>query len=403
MTSPANTITEVHLDAGALLYQEGDENTHAFVIQSGEVVLFYTDADGRHNIERRGAGAVVGEVAVLRGGTRSVSVQALKPCVIFRICASRLAARFDSLDPVLRACVDTSIAFSTRLQTIKHDNECVPLATRTVCNPTQMMNRFHLETGLIQALGTDQFHFLYQPIVALPDGAIIGVEALMRWTSPTLGTVRPDIFIATAEDVGVMQRLTEFAITRACQTLQHLQKTQTVAAGFFITVNISAQDIGRADFVDHLAQTLDRFGLEASCLKLELTETALIHDTAMAAANLRRVRALGCGVSVDDFGTGYSNLAYLKSVPLTAIKIDRSFAGDAHGCAASRAIVSMLVALGRDIGVEIIAEGLETQRDVETLTQLGCHIAQGFHFYRPLSLHKLLDIIARQYRNQSVA
>lgn len=391
-------ITEVTLPKGAILYRESDANDYAYIIKSGEVVLFQGHARRRIEVERRGAGSVVGDLSVLTGQARAVTVQAKSDCVLYRIAAGQITDKFNRLDPILRACVDTAITFSrTHAQRAAKGGRvrAAPiLAPSVLHNSEDLMSRFQIETELSRALRTDQFSMKYQPVVEIPSGRIIGVEALMRWDNPTLGVVRPDVFIKVAESAGAMQDLTEFAITEACDAIARLHASGTVSNTFFASVNISAQDIARAEFVDHLAQTLDRCDLDPACIKLELTETALIQDVDVADSNLRRVRALGCGVSIDDFGTGYSNLAYLKSLPLTAIKIDRCFSGDAYGNSVSRGIVRLLVNLGRDLGVDIIAEGLETEGDVDTLTALGCIMAQGYHFHHPLGEADLAHLIA---------
>jgi len=353
--------TEVHIETGDILYKEGDANDWIYVIQSGEVTMFRNSAHGRIDVERRGPGSILGALSIITGEVRFVTAQAVTPCRLFRISGKQVASRYEKLDPILRACLETSINFSKALGDRKAGDSVPRFLPDTLLNSDEWVAQFRLEAELWEAIGSDEFTMHYQPIVCMTDGRIIGAEALMRWTSPILGPVRPDVFIAAAESAGVMQHLTEFAITQACAMLRGLQDAGTVDADFYLTVNISAQDIGRAGFVEFLAHCLDRYDLNPECLKLELTETALIQDAKCADINLRRVRELGCGVSVDDFGTGYSNLAYLKSVPLTAIKIDRAFAGDAHTCAMSRAIVKMLVAFGRDLGVNIIAEGLETR------------------------------------------
>ena len=144
-------------------------------------------------------------------------------------------------------------------------------------------------------------------------------------------------------------------------------------------------DTGRAGFVDILNHVLDKYGLERRHLRLEVTETALMPDSEVANDNLKELRTQDFRISVDDFGTGYSNLAYLKHIPMTALKIDRAFAGDAHTNPVSKSIVRMLITLGRELGVDIIAEGLETEACADTLRELGCPFAQGYYFHKPMT------------------
>jgi EAL domain-containing protein (putative c-di-GMP-specific phosphodiesterase class I) len=377
--------TELQIETGDILYEEGDANHWIYVFQSGEVTMFRNSKQGRIDVDRRGPASILGALSIITGEVRFVTAQAVTHCRLFRISGEQVACRYEKLDLILRACLEKSINFSRALGDRKAGDHVPQLLPNTLLNSSEWVARFRLAAELLEAIGSDEFSTHYQPIVCMIDGRIIGAEALMRWTSPALGVVRPDIFIAAAEAAGVMQHLTKVAITQACITLRGLQDAGTVDADFYLTVNISAQDIGREGFVDYLAHSIDRFELRPACLKLELTETAFIQDTECADINLHRIRDLGCRVSVDDFGTVYSNLAYLKSVPMTAIKIDRSFAGHARTCAMSRAIVKMLVAFGCDLGFNTIAEELETRDDVETLTDLGCNVAHGVHFQRPMT------------------
>ena len=166
----------------------------------------------------------------------------------------------------------------------------------------------------------------------------------------------------------------------------------------YATVNVSGIDIDRPDFIDFLSHVLDRHGLMPGNLRLEVTETALVPCSEVAAQNLARLQKLGFGIAVDDFGSGYSNLSYLKILPLTTLKIDRSLASDASTNTVTQSIVRMLIALGREMGVDIVAEGLETRRDVETLRALGCLYAQGFHFFRPMDETALQDLLLKDAR-----
>lgn len=215
----------------------------------------------------------------------------------------------------------------------------------------------------------------------------------MRWEHPTLGNVPPFRFIGVAEEMGSIDRLTEFAIDEACAALSRLRPKHHDREEFYMSVNISGKDVVRDGFVDYVAHTLDRHDLDGCALRLELTETALIEGPDLAARQLTQLRKLGCGISIDDFGTGYSNLAYLKKLPLTVLKIDRAFAGDAHKNAVSRSIVRMLVGLALEMKVDVVAEGLETPDDVDTMLQLGCRYGQGYYFSKPIPEATLLDLI----------
>ncbi|MEM9582661.1 MAG: EAL domain-containing protein [Pseudomonadota bacterium] len=379
------SVTEISLASGETLYRQGDAQNSGYILAEGEILLYSEIGGKRVNIERRGPGAIVGELSILTSQPRTVTVEAISDCKLFRIAAEQILNRFERLDPVLRACVETSINFTgTFSERARDADETVPLAPSTLRDADTLMAQFKFEMDVLKGIADNEFFMVYQPIIAIEDEAIIGFEALMRWIHPTLGFIPPDRFIRSAEEMGAIGQLTDYAIMESCAALQRMKTQKNAPRHLFASINVSGYDICRKDFVDFLAHAVDLRDLNPQDIKLEITETALIGDVKTAGKNLKRLRKLGFGISVDDFGTGYSNLAYLKSLPLTTIKIDRAFAGDASGNKVSRGIVRMLLTLGQELDVDIIAEGLETIDDVQTLKSLGCHYAQGFYYHKPL-------------------
>ncbi|SHG41768.1 EAL domain-containing protein [Cognatishimia maritima] len=399
----SQTVVEVNLKKGDILYRQGDPNDSAYIVESGEILLF-SHVDGqRVNCERRSAGCILGETSILTGNPRAVSVEAVVDTRLYKVTADDILKQYGALDPVLRACIETTIDFVARINTpVDISSDDVPLVPSTLSNAEELIERFKFEVDIEKGLQNDQFYMIYQPIVQLADGRIRGFEALMRWQHPEWGNVPPDRFIDVAEAMGSVGLLTEFALVEACQSLARINRSRD--RPLFASVNISGQDVGRAGFVDFLEHLLDLHDLDPKMIKLEVTETALLPEDDQVAANLVLLRQLGCGISIDDFGTGYSNLGYLKALPLTALKIDRAFAGDVSKNPVSRSIVRLLVGLGRELGVDVIAEGLEAQEDVEILCESGCRYAQGFHFYKPMLLPQLEACLSAERANhQDVA
>lgn len=395
LSATKKAATEILLETGDILYREGDRNDCAYIIEEGEILL-HTMVDGeRVNLERRGSGSIVGELSILTGKPRTVTVEATRPCKIFKISANQIVSVFKRLDPILTACIETSISFNATL--IQKDTahlEPAPLVPSTLRNSKSVIETFRFENDLIQGIRQHQLHMEYQPIIRLSDLKIVGVEALARWEHPDRGFVPPDRFISVAEEMGTVDQITDLAINEGCKALKKVQAIARAERDFFVSINISGQDLCRKSFAEFLAFTTEKYDLNPEQIKLEVTETALIDDQELAQKNLAKLRSLGCGISVDDFGTGYSNLGYLKSLPLTSLKIDRSFAGDAHANSISRGIVRLVVALGKELNVDVIAEGLETKDDMEVLRALGCAYAQGYHFHRPMKLDDLLAVLA---------
>jgi diguanylate cyclase (GGDEF)-like protein/PAS domain S-box-containing protein len=257
----------------------------------------------------------------------------------------------------------------------------------TVCffDPATQMavdHRRTQEAELRNALRQDHLVLHYQPQVDY-QGNIIGAEALVRWQHPEQGMIEPGRFIALAEESGLVYPLGLRVLELACQQLA-IWKTQSQHAHLALSVNVSARQFRHSDFVPQINQLLTRFNIDPQHLKLELTESLLIHDIEDSALKMETLRALGVKFSLDDFGTGYSSLAYLKSLPLEQLKIDQSFVRDILTDANDAAIVRAIIVMGHSLGLTIVAEGVETTEQWRLLMQEGCDVGQGYLFSRPL-------------------
>jgi diguanylate cyclase (GGDEF)-like protein len=251
---------------------------------------------------------------------------------------------------------------------------------------TDIAQRIELEFDLRSALDANQFHLVYQPIYNLDDLTIVGVEALLRWKHPTRGLMQPDEFIAIMEQTGQIREVGTWVLHHACQ-----QMADWHARGdtLDISVNISGRQLDNDDIIQHIAEALTASGLNPTSLIVEITETALMHDTTDTARRLHAIKALGVRIAVDDFGTGYSSLAYLQQFPVDCLKIDRSFTNAISTSPESRAVISTLVQLAKDLGLNTLAEGIETTSQLDHLRSEHVHEAQGFLLSRPLDPHTL--------------
>lgn len=242
--------------------------------------------------------------------------------------------------------------------------------------------RHMLETDLRLAMSRKEFYLAYQPVMLLDPDLIVGYEALLRWKHPIRGLVSPGEFIPLAEETGLIVDIGRWILNQACQDAAEWDDDRHVA------VNVSPIQFKSADFVDTVKTALEVSGLEPSRLELELTETALVEDGELIAKILVELRAIGVRVAMDDFGTGYSSLAHLCEFPLDRIKIDQSFIAAAQNDIHAHAIIKAVVALGRDIGVPTIAEGVETAEQLQLLRDLGCNAVQGYLIGRPEPINK---------------
>src|SRR5215475_6976931 len=248
---------------------------------------------------------------------------------------------------------------------------------------TRKTDRGTLEADLRRALEREEIAILYQPIMRLEDRSVAGFEALPRWDHPKTGRTSPAEFVALAEEVGLIVDLGMFMLERTAPQLSTWQRALRRRDPLFATVNVSSRQLLRQDLIHDLRTVIARAGLARGTLKLELTESLIMENPEHAAQMLQRIRDLGAGLALDGFGTGHSSLAYLQRFPFDMIKIDQSFVR-ANGKGTRPVILRSIVALAHDLGMEVVAEGAETDSDAVELYQLGCEYAQGHYFGEPM-------------------
>ena len=246
-----------------------------------------------------------------------------------------------------------------------------------------------LEADLRRGLANREFVLHYQIQVNV-SGQTIGAEALVRWAHATRGLVSPAHFIALAEETGMILPLGQWVLRTACQQLAQWS-AQDATQSWAMAVNVSASQFAQSNFVAHIAAALSESGADPRLLKLELTESMLVNDVNAVVEKMNQIKAMGVGFSLDDFGTGYSSLSYLKRLPLDQLKIDQSFVRDILSDGSDAVIARTIIALGRSLGLKVIAEGVETAAQRDFLIDMGCEAFQGFHFGRPVSATQLLS------------
>ncbi len=238
-----------------------------------------------------------------------------------------------------------------------------------------------------RAIAQGEIDVAYQPQFAALTGRVVGAEALARWTHPTRGVISPGEFIPAAERAGLIGEIGEYILQAAC--------ARAAAWGIRVAVNLSPEQVKRPGLPDMVRDVLTRTGLRPDLLDLEITETVLLHDMPAIRHRLQQIRAMGVGLALDDFGTGYCSLSYLDRYPFTTLKIDRSFVAKlANGPAA--AIVQAIITLGRTLELRVIAEGVETQKQLDQLRTMGCDEIQGFLLGRPERAEQLAERLTRQ-------
>lgn len=393
--------------AGETIIRQGEQGDCAYVIESGRVEIVLEKQDGRQQrVGTRGADTMIGEMALVDDAPRTATVRALEDCCLLRISKEDFSRRLLQADPVLRL---TTQVILNRYRDILATAE---IASPDRSAPAEALERGHAERGQViegirlcndlrAALANDGLELHYQPIVSADDGVLRGYEALMRWRHPVDGLIPPDVFIPIAETSGLIVDVTRWAIDAACAALARLK----VALGrddLYVSVNISSADLASQTILNDVWLALKESGLARGQLHLEITERMLMDQPERARAVLRAFRMLGVVIALDDFGTGYSSLGYLNSLEIDVLKIDRSFIAAMNGDDRSLELVRAIVGLGKSLGLQVVAEGVETRAEAEGVARLGFDSAQGYFFARPRCEGEIVGDVPGPVRTQDI-
>ena len=262
------------------------------------------------------------------------------------------------------------------------------------------VSRLQLESDLRQAVEKNEFLVFYQPIVCLQTGRLAGFEALVRWNHPRRGLVSPADFIPVAEETGLIVPIGEWVLAEACARVREWQVASPSHRSLSLSVNLSARQVAQGNMLSRIKEALDNSKLSPHCLKLEITESVVMENAEAAALMFKQLRSLGVQLSIDDFGTGYSSLSYLHRFPLNYLKIDRSFVTRLT-TDNDNAIVRTISTLARNLGMEVIAEGIETEEQYRQLRMLGCEYGQGYLFSQPVGNEGVLLLLAQDAHRDS--
>jgi diguanylate cyclase (GGDEF)-like protein len=260
--------------------------------------------------------------------------------------------------------------------------------------------RLEIESGLRGAIRRDELTLLYQPKITVRSGAVLGVEALLRWKKSGGRLVSPADFISVVEDSSLILPLGRWVFERVCRQIKEWDEAGLPAIR--VAMNVSSRQFDEPRYAEYIARTLAGHGIPPSRLELELTEGALVRNPEQIGDSLAELKSMGLRLALDDFGTGYASLSLLRRFPLDSVKIDRSFVQGIPGDADSAAVTSAILMMAQALGLEVVAEGVETEEQREFLAMLGCDEIQGFLFSRPISAGKLSEMLERESRGQAV-
>lgn len=376
---------------GEIIMHQGEKGESAYIIEKGRVEIIVQKPDGKlQSFGTRGAGTIIGEMALIDNAPRTATVKAIEDCTLLEITQADFARRLDAADPVLRMASQVILTryrdMLTRAE-ITNDGQHWPPAEAVELNYAEQTNaveKIKMANEFQVALAQKQLSLHYQPIIDLRTKQVAGFEALMRWFHPEKGQIFPDKFIPIAEESGLIVEASKWALEESCQALKRIEGRTGHENDLFMSVNFSSSDFASDNFVETIYNIISKTDVLPTCVHLEITERLLMGQPDNARETLNMCRQAGMGISIDDFGTGYSSLSYLHYFPIDTLKIDRSFISAMHQDESSMALVKSIISLGKNMKMKIIAEGVEEQKEAQELLRLGCDLAQGYYFSRPI-------------------
>ncbi len=264
------------------------------------------------------------------------------------------------------------------------------------------INVLELETELYRAIKQEELVVYYQPIVVLKTGKIVGFEALVRWKHPTRGLISPQTFIPIAEEIGLIIPIGNWVLSQSCRQLKIWQQQNQVDDSFFISVNLSTRQLTQVDLIESVDKIMNETQISPQCLKLEITESALMENPSMAIEIIQQLRQRGIKLGIDDFGTGYSSLSYLHYFPLDTLKIDKSFVKHLDSTSKNLGLVPVIINIAKILEMGVIAEGIETQAQLQQLIDLNCVLGQGYLFSRPVDPNQALQLVSENQKKKFI-
>lgn len=398
-----STSSYTHVfSAGEVIFQEGEPGGNAFIIEKGKVEVSGPQAEGQPLLAEYGAGELFGETALLNDTPRTSTATAVEPTEVVAIYRPVLDMALDNVHPVVNLLMHTMLQQRCQGETAGAGKTTMPSAPAIQeagyqGSHAEIVNLVTAENELADAIDESQFELYYQPIMALADERITGIEALVRWNHPEGGLITPAEIMPIAEKTNLIKKLGEFIMDKACQ--QHSRLRQELPAlfesnpDFFLSINLSAKQFLYADFLEQVRHAFQSHQVNPAGIMFEITENVLMFDPQTAQSILSDFKQQGFRIAIDDFGKGYSSMSYLHSFPIDTIKIDRSFIESMHTNRTSMTVVEAIIGLAKAIGLTVIAEGVETAAQFHDVKKLGCDLSQGYYLHKPMPYAKMLALL----------
>lgn len=386
-----------------IIFNEGDAGDCAYIIERGRVLVFLSKGQNEIPLNILGEGEIFGEMALIDNETRSASVRALEDVRLAIVTKQQVLERVSTADKVVQ------LLMRVLLKRLRRKNNSISAGRRFndasyyeadgIDGESQAaLDQIRLENQIFQAFQNKEFELFYQPIVNLKTKGISGCEALLRWNSPAHGMVSPNVFIDIIENSSMVIPIGHWIINQALKDLRQIQdhlrahNKSAQADDFMMSINISGRQFTHSDFVNHLEDLREKHDVQTKNIKLEMTERIMM-EGAIALDALNQCGNQGYAISIDDFGTGFSSLQYLTQMPISFIKIDRTFVMKILSDAKSRAVVSSIIHLAHEMEIEVIAEGIENHEESLVLETLGARFGQGYLFSKAVDVGRFIKLL----------
>lgn len=381
---------QITIAKDTVLFKQGEAGDCAYVVESGKVLVYLEIDEKVVPLTHVKKGEIFGEMSLIDSLPRSASVKALEDTVLNVVTKDQLIERFQGSDSLvqllLKVMMNRVRKNNSSLSHLTNPSELGLTAEETV---TDGFENLKFENRLQEALNNQEFEMFYQPIVNMQDSKIVGCEALIRWKDPVVGYIQPDKFIDFLENSSLMVSVGHWIFERCLQDFQKIKSS--FGDHFIMSINVSGRQFAHPDFLIELEKLTWKHKVSPRNIKLEVTERVMMNGV-VAIEILDQCKSKGFHISIDDFGTGYSSLQYLSQMPVSYLKIDKSFVSKINADSKVFAVVKSMVFMAQALGMDIIAEGVETIQEREALIQLGAYYAQGWLYSKALPLDLFMNL-----------
>lgn len=387
----------IQISKGQILFRQGDAGDSAYIVEKGQIYIYLEQDKEEIPLAMLGQGEIFGEMSLIDNQNRSASARAAVDTSLSVVTKEQLMERMFTADPVVKLLLNVLLK-RLRLQNTallskeaQEKEKAKANAQRELIGASnEAIEQIKFENLVYEAFRKNQFEMFYQPIVDLKNRKINGCEALLRWKDPEKGYVSPGVFIDVIESSSMVLPIGMWILDQSMKDAKELIAKKN-NPNFTVSVNVSTKQFADPRFIEELEGLRKKHDLRPTNIKLEVTERVMM-EGAVVIETLRQCRHIGYEIAIDDFGTGFSSLQYLSSMPLSSLKVDRSFVMKVNSDPKVRAIVHSLIFMSKSLGLEVVAEGIETEEELQSVFAMGAEKGQGYLFSKPIPFSQFLNL-----------